>query len=174
MSGVTLLIIGIPFLLLSILLAALYFFGAGLLGAGAGVLGNWINELVPQTLTEIMELVPGAGVLDAADVIGSVVDGATFLIFRWIRGFIFLEIAVNILLIVLGIASVVVRKKPKKAMQIMIFAITMAVIVIVVFVMGFSVILLTAPRIAVLLAVLTGAILNLVFMRKRVATVVNI
>ena len=166
-SGIFLLFIGVPFLLLSISAAVVYFWGMGLLDARAVVLGSWFNNLVPEAVTEAAGLIPGLDIPDATGIIGGVVDGATFLIFRWIRTFIFLEMAVNLLLIVLGIIGIAGRKKPEKALTLTVFGGIALVLIVIAYSSGFSIMLLTVPRLGVLALFLTGAVMNFIFMRKQ-------
>ncbi|MCL2170310.1 MAG: hypothetical protein FWB74_09855 [Defluviitaleaceae bacterium] len=166
-SGIFLLLVGVPFLILSVVLAVLYFWGVGLLDMGVGILGSWLNNLVPEAVTEAAGIIPGLDVPDATGIIGGVVDGATFLIFRWVRTLILLEITVNLLMVISGIAGIAAHKKPEKALRLTIFGGIAILLIVMTYFTGFSVMLITLPRLAVFGLFLAGAIMNFIFMRKQ-------
>jgi len=142
-AGILMLVIGIPSIVMGVLFLLGYFLGISLLG-------GWLAELIP--------------------VYDGVVTGATsivaFFVFSWVRGFVFLELIVSILVTIGGISAIRRHQNLKKSLRLVVFTGITALLIVLILSIGFSLIFLALPRLALLALALAGAVMNLISARK--------
>jgi len=149
-TGVLLIVFGA----FGVLFGATTWLAANLIISGTGILSNLLSGLIPQAVTDIMDLTP----FDPAGMIAGTVDDVFAIVVSRMRAIGVLRILEGGFLIFLGIMGAVFCRDLAKSKRLIVFAAIGIVLVSIQLFVGLSII--SVLRLALLVFFMIGAIIN--------------